>query len=262
MSEEKKGHEHHETHSHKSNDEKSITIKKSDLWKYSTFVLIAVVIIGAVFMFTGGGASAGNPTGTGDTGTGQPADVSVFEDLTSLFPYLGPENSNNVVIEFADFQCPHCAIASGLPSWTSQYSSYAHYNSAKNVEEAARNGDLKFVYVPMSFLGQESVYAAQAGYCAYEQDKFWEMHDAIFAASDSPSENTGKYSIDNLKKIAAGISGIDTAQFNDCLDSGKYASAVQQAAAYASTAAQGTPTFYVNGNQVTASWTAIQAALN
>lgn len=32
----------------------TITIKKDDLWKYSTFILAALVIVGAFVMFGGG----------------------------------------------------------------------------------------------------------------------------------------------------------------------------------------------------------------
>ncbi|MFH1325580.1 MAG: thioredoxin domain-containing protein [archaeon] len=238
-------------------EEKTISIKKSDLWKYSTLLLLAVVVIGGVFLFTG------NP-GTGNavnTGT-EDVDLGVFTDNPSLFPSLGPENADNVVLEFSDFQCPYCAMASGLPSWTSQYQ--AQYgdliNSAGKIQELAEQGELRFIYVPMSFLGQESVYAAEAGYCANEQGKFWEMHDKIFAAHDM-QENNGKYSKDKLKILAQGISGLDSEKFNKCLDDDKYSNAVQQAAAYASTAATGTPTFYVNGQKLSGSWTQLSATL-
>jgi len=150
-----------------------------------------------------------------------------------------------------------------LPSWTDQYASqYGDLiNSAGKIEQMADQGQLRFVYVPMSFLGQESVYAAEAGYCANEQGKFWEMHDAIFKASDGPSENTGKYAKDKLETLAQGITGLDQSSFKDCLENDKYLSAVQAAASQASTAASGTPTFYVNGKQVSASSSSIQSAL-
>lgn len=42
------------------NKNDTITIKKDDLWKYSTFVLLAIVIIGAIVMFSGGNGGSGN----------------------------------------------------------------------------------------------------------------------------------------------------------------------------------------------------------
>ncbi|MEK6840661.1 MAG: thioredoxin domain-containing protein [Nanoarchaeota archaeon] len=238
----------------------TITIKKDSLWKYSTFILLAALVIGGFFFFRGSGGGNGGTTDGGSTGQ---VDLSPFLQNAQFYPSLGPEDASNVVIEFSDFQCPYCAMASGLPSWTSQYSDQYPdlIGSAGKIQDMAKNGDLRFIYVSMSFLGQESVYASEAGLCANEQGKFWEMHDKIFGSSDAPSENTGKYSVVNLEKLAAGISGLDKTKFNDCLDSGKYESAVQSIAAQASKAASGTPTFYVNGKKVSGSWAQISAAL-
>ena len=151
------------------------------------------------------------------------------------------------------------AMASGLPSWTADYSSqYGDLIGAgQKIQNLAEQGKLRFVYVSMSFLGKESVYAAEAGLCANEQGKFFEMHDAIFAAHDS-KENNGKYNKDKLEILAKKISGLDNAKFNTCLEEDKYLSAVQQIAQESSKFAQGTPTFYVNGKQVSASWSEIE----
>lgn len=241
--------------------EETLTIKKADLWKYSTFVLIAVVVIGAILMFSG--KSGGNTTDTG-TNTGSPINMKVFTEDPSLYPSLGPDDATNVVIEFADFQCPYCAIASGLPTWAAQYKTqYGDlYDAAGQVEDLAKAGDLRFIYVPWSFLGQESIFAAEAALCANEQGKFWEMHDAIFAASDGPSESTGKYSKANLEIIAKKVTGLDQAKLKSCLESDKYASSMSSIAqAAAASGVTGTPAFFVNGQKVASSWTAIQAAL-
>lgn len=206
-------------------------------------------------------SSSGNSNSGGNTGnTG--ADVSIFLSDSVLYPSLGPNDAKITVIEFSDFQCPFCAMASGLPSWTSTYSSkYGDLiGAAQKIQQLAQQGKLKFVYVSMSFLGQESVYAAEAGLCANEQGKFFEMHDAIFTSHDS-KENNGKYNKDKLEILANGISGIDKAKFKACLEDDKYLSAVQQIGAEASKVTSGTPTFYVNGKQVSASWTALQAAI-
>ena len=194
-----------------------------------------------------------------NSGENTEADVNVFLNDNSLYPSLGPKDATITVIEFSDFQCPFCAIASGLPSWIS--TAAAQYGdllgAAQKIQNLAEQGKLKFVYVSMSFLGKESVYAAEAGLCANEQGKFFEMHDAIFAAHDS-KENNGKYNKDKLEILAKGISGIDSVKFKTCLEEDKYLSAVQQIAQESSKFAQGTPTFYGNGKQVSASWTAIE----
>ena len=243
-------------------DEKTINIKKSDLWKYSTFALVAIFLIGGIVVFANK-SSLENVVNTGTQETGNAVDTSVFLD-SSIYPSLGPENAENIVLEFSDFQCPYCALASGLPSWTTEFAGqYGDLiGTAENVKKMAENGKVRFIYISMSFLGQESVYAAQAGLCANKQGKFWEMHDEIFKSSTSPQENDGRYNKENLKKIAKKISSLDTGKFDECLDSDETLSDVKKVASTASQFASGTPTFYVDGRQVSASWNAISGLLN
>ncbi len=66
---------------------------------------------------------------------------------------------------------------------------------------------------------------------------------------------------DQLKSYAAAL-GLDSAQFNQCLDSGQYRSYVanDQSAALAA-GARGTPTFFINGRQVGFSYQAMAATI-
>ena len=41
-------------------------------------------------------------------------------------------------------------------------------------------GEVRFVYRHFAFLGEESVWAAEASECAAEQGKFWEYHDILY----------------------------------------------------------------------------------
>ena len=258
-----------------SEEEKTVTISKLTLWKSAVVILVVLL---AASIFTGGfgtktSAGTGAATTQQNAGTTQQqavTDLSIFTNNSSLYPSIGPDNAKNTVVEFADFQCPYCALASGLPSWTqsSQYSQYSSLiGTAKSAETAGENGQIKFVFVTMNFLdnpsspfGTESTYAAEAAFCANDQGKFWQMHDAIYAASTGPTEDDGKYTKANLTKIAQGISGLDMNKFTNCLNSDADLSKVQQSAQAASSVVQGTPTFFVNGQQVTPSWAAIQAA--
>ncbi len=107
---------------------------------------------------------------------------------------------------------------------------------------------MRFVYWHYAFLGQESQWASEASECANDQNKFWEYHDKLFASQNG--ENQGAFSKDNLKKFAADL-GLDTQSFNQCLDSGKYTSFVQQESAAArQIGVQSTPSFVVNGKPI------------
>ena len=62
--------------------------------------------------------------------------------------------------------------------------------------------------------------AAEAGACAGEQGKFWEMHDTLF-------ENQKDLNPESLVKYAEKI-GVDMPKFKECLDSGKYADEIKK----------------------------------
>ncbi len=108
-------------------------------------------------------------------------------------------------------------------------------------------GKAKLIYRNMAIIGPESEWAAQAALCAADQNKFWTYGNYLFAHQGA--ENSGVFSMDNLKKYAAAI-GLNTSAFNTCLDSGKYVSTVkQQAAEGQQRGVTGTPTFFVNGQK-------------
>jgi protein-disulfide isomerase len=141
-------------------------------------------------------------------------------------PAKGPAAAPITIVEFSDFQCPYCARVNP---------------TLKQVEE--KYGDkLRMVFrdFPLVQIHKEAAKAAEAGECAHEQGKFWEMHDRLFA-------NQSKLQVEALKQAASEI-GLDSVKFNACLDSSKYASEVQsdveEGARYGVT---GTPAFFING---------------
>ncbi len=94
----------------------------------------------------------------------------------------------------------------------------------------------------------ESEDAAQASDCALDQGKFWQYHDTLF--ENQKGEDQGAFSRDRLKLIAKDI-GLDTATFNQCLDSNKHAQDVTASSNQAQADGfRGTPGFLVNGHQV------------
>ena len=103
-------------------------------------------------------------------------------------------------------------------------------------------------YIHYAFLGPESQWAAEASECAAEQGAFWEYHDALFASQ--AGENKGAFSQDNLKQLAAGLK-LDSAAFDECLDSGRYTQVVEEEVAFSqSLGVRSTPTFLLNGEPI------------
>lgn len=85
--------------------------------------------------------------------------------------------------------------------------------------------------------------AAEAAHCAGEQNKYWDMHDRMFA-------NQQALMVPQLKEHAAALS-LDAATFGQCLDTGKYADAVNADLQYGSQiGVSSTPTMYINGRPV------------
>jgi len=202
-----------------------------------------------------------------DGGANPPANASAngttYMQLPQLLleaPLMGSEDSAVTVVEFSDFQCPFCGMAWGSP-WADEYAaSYGPIlGTVKKLEtQYVATGKIAFRHFPVAFLGDESTYASNAALCAGAQGKYWEMHDAIFTAQ-TPEENSGKYSKENLKLIAQNISGLDMAAFGSCVDGDTYMDAVDgfttdwNTVSYANSGKAGTPTFYVvlDASQVT-----------
>lgn len=107
---------------------------------------------------------------------------------------------------------------------------------------------MRFGYWNYAFLGEESVWAAEAAECAADQQKYWEYHDLLFSSQNG--ENKGTFSKENLKKLAGGL-GMDTEVFGSCLDSGKHSELIQSDTSLAQQiGVRSTPSFLVNGRPV------------
>lgn len=161
----------------------------------------------------------------------QPQQPSKIEVSVDDDPVKGSKDAKVTMVEFSDFQCPFCA------RFYTQTLSQIEQNYIKT-------GKVKFVYrdFPLSF-HQYAQKSAEAAECADEQGKFWEYHDVLFQKQDEWSTGGS----DKLKEYAQNIS-LDTKKFNECLDSGKYASEVQNDFKDGSNyGVSGTPTFFING---------------
>ena len=112
---------------------------------------------------------------------------------------------------------------------------------------------------PLSTIHPWAQKASEAAECADDQGKFWEYHDAIYqnqtvisqnyqTAAQSGDASAGLTAALNTLKGLAGQVGLDTAAFNECLDSGKNAQEVQKdyqdGVSYG---VDGTPAFFING---------------
>ena len=140
------------------------------------------------------------------------------------------------LVEFSDFQCPYCK-----QFWTSTeaqvISAYVTTGKVLYTYRSAGN----WVSGNIGDNGFESQDSAMAAYCAADQNKFWEMDDALF--TNVLGEDAGSFTSRRLQAIAQNI-GLDMNAFNSCYSSQKYANQVTQDFNDAkSSGIQGTPWF-------------------
>ncbi len=151
---------------------------------------------------------------------------------------LGDPNAPVTIDVFEDFQCPSCR------RFTLEVEPLI-------IENLVATGKVHYVFHTYPFLdgpgagnGGESDQAANAGMCAVEQDKFWEMNAIIFANWNG--ENQGAFEDRRLKAFAEKI-GLDTDQFNSCFDANKYKADIQaDFEAGEELGVTGTPSVFVN----------------
>ncbi len=101
--------------------------------------------------------------------------------------------------------------------------------------------------------------AANAARCAADQNKFWVMHDWLYA-NQSATEDASAFTIDRLLKIGE-AAGMDMATFTPCVQNGTHNAAIAQEQSSLPAGVTGTPTTIVNGTVVQATFPAIEAAV-
>jgi len=161
----------------------------------------------------------------------KPAPTIDTEKLMDDDAVKGDKDAPVTIIEFSDYECPFCA------RFYSQ--TYLQIKS-----QYIDTGKVKLVFrdFPLSFHRQAQK-AAEAAECAGDQGRYYDMHDKLF-------EEGVKGGVPTFRSYAKDL-GLDTEEFNKCLDSGKHASEVRKDMADGSAAGiRGTPGFIINGQVV------------
>ncbi len=148
-------------------------------------------------------------------------------------PILGDPSAPITIVEFGDYQCHQCY-------------NWFHNTKPAIVEDYIETGKANLVFVDLAFLGSHSPIAAQASYCAEDQEMYWEYHDMLYTFQES-TVNGGWANSERLKAFAGDL-GLDMELFNSCLDSGKYSKRVQYNTQQArDNGVRGTPGFFIVG---------------
>jgi protein-disulfide isomerase len=247
--------EHHETNEiHTStpspkSKEVTLTFKKDTLWKVGTFLFLGLFLLSITGNLSGGGS--GSSGGIAPSPVPSPSGA-VKVSISDADPILGDSKAGISIVEFSDFQCPFCGrVATGALTDLKQ-------------SDYFKNGEVNLVYkhFPLNSIHPDAQKAAEASDCAYKQGKFWEYHDLLFANQQSLDTTS-------LKSYATQL-GLNTGDFDSCLDSGdstaKVNSDTQEAAA---AGGRGTPYFVLineeGDTQIVSGavpWTSFEAAIS
>jgi len=151
---------------------------------------------------------------------------------------IGSDSAPVEVVEFADFECPACG-------------SFATLTEPDVRKRLVATGVVRYRFMDYPLSMHRNTWSAhRAAWCAGEQGKFWEMHDALFFNQDRWSGETTSRPMGVISDIARGV-GVNMDQFSGCVDSRKFDPQIranQQEAERRQVAS--TPTFLIGNKKV------------
>jgi protein-disulfide isomerase len=146
--------------------------------------------------------------------------------MASGWHWMGRDDAPVTIVEFTDYQCPFCR----------RYHTEAFAQLKKNYIDT---GKVRFVSrdLPLDF-HPNAQRAAEAAWCAGEQNKYWELRDTMIA-------NSGDLSKDAIAKYAK-TNALDLTTFQACADAEEYKAEIQKGIADAGTVGiTATPSFVI-----------------
>ena len=152
----------------------------------------------------------------------------------------GPVNAPMTLVEYGDFECPFCGAATGVVA-----------------ELRERFGDdLRYVFrhLPLADVHPHAELAAEAAEAAAAQDRFWDMHDLLFANQD-------QLQFEDLVGYAGKLD-LDVEEFTRTLTESRHAARIRDDVASAeASGARGTPTFFIGEDRHEGAWDTDSLAL-
>jgi protein-disulfide isomerase len=152
--------------------------------------------------------------------------IRLVDAVGPLDHVRGPDQAPVTLVEYGDFECPHCKNASG----------------AVKMLQARFEGQVRLVFrcFPLEEIHPHALQAALAAECAGAQGRFWEMHDLLF-------DKQPRLEINQLMTYARSL-GLDMPRFAADMNGEVYLPRVreQQQGGDAS-GVRATPGFFLNG---------------
>jgi len=199
-------------------------------WIVIAMVLL-VVITGVVFSIMGQNNKENASLAALDGTKLKPAIVSTIDTENGSAITLNAGLAKTVDI----WEDPQCPVCKNFENANGDY-----------IDSLVRDKKATVRFHVLSFLGDESVRAANASFCAADEGQYLDFHHALYAVQ-SPLENSGFWSNDKLVSIGKKI-GITSTKFADCVTKGSKIDLVK--ANYDSMpkfGVKGTPTVFIDG---------------
>jgi len=166
--------------------------------------------------------------------------ISSANNGDPVIPTISPEADYGVVFNadsplridvWEDFQCPYCKFFEDA--------------MGDYLETLIREKQAQVIYHIASFIGQESVRAANAASCAVPEGRFIEYHRALYHIQGG--ENSGLFSNRNLVEVGTRL-GITSDSFASCVNDNQSGDVVKNvASSMKKNGVEGTPTVFING---------------
>ncbi|ELY50202.1 DsbA family protein [Natronolimnohabitans innermongolicus] len=217
------------------------------------------VLAGSTLALGGGGVYYLSRSDDDDDGSSLSPTMHASEETSDLDvdlagkPIMGDPDAPLEIYYWTDFQCPICEQfeRETLPDLVSEY---------------VESGEVRLVFVVLPFFGADSMTAAVASKCVWEQVResdpstYWDWHAAVFA--EQGERNSGWASTDNLLEITASVPDVDADELEACLEDDRPSleeSVDADAEQARSFDIRGTPTFVVFDPETEAAGTLIGA---
>ncbi|GAA1787443.1 MAG: DsbA family protein [Actinobacteria bacterium] len=198
-------------------------------------ILAIIAVVGGVIW-----SQKSSETDAGSGNPNPPAGATVADGYRAFADVTLKAGAPTLTI-FEDFQCPVCG----------QFEAAA----GAAVEELAKAGDVKLQYHIMNFLDgkfnvKQSTPIANGAFCAADQGKWQEFHDAAYKSQAEEGKSVTKDQLTGYA-TAAGLSGTALEKWTACSDAGKYNAYIANSNDAAGKAGVGgTPTVRLNGKDI------------
>ena len=201
------------------------------LWSVVAVVVAVVVVAGLVLLSSSKSNTSGAPN---------PPGVVTPTTIAWNGTTLGVANAPVTIDLYGDFRCSACLVFTLEGTEKSIVDNYVATGKAKLVWH-----DYLTIDTPGITSSRD---AANAGWCAADQNKFWTMHDWLYA-NQSADERADSFPKSRLSDIAK-AAGMDMTKFQPCLDGGTHNDAIAAEQTSKPADVTGTPTVFVNGKLV------------